>query len=82
MTDNDQARFPRIVVMKKSSDSESDSATACAEEPWIKTPQACKHIGISIPTLHRWVRDGKLKPKRTPTGEFRFRRSQLDAVLS
>ena len=52
------------------------------EEPWLKTPQACKHLGISVPTLRRWVKAEKLKPKRTPSGEFRFRRSDLNAVLA
>jgi excisionase family DNA binding protein len=51
-------------------------------EPWVKTPDACKHLGISVPTLRRWVKDKRLHPKRTPTGEFRFRRSDLDAVLA
>jgi len=68
--------------MKNTFTPESDSATACADEPWIKTPQACKHLGISVPTIHRWVKNGKLKAKRTPGGDFRFRRSQLDALLA
>jgi excisionase family DNA binding protein len=52
-----------------------------SSEPWINTDAACKHIGISPVTMHRWIKSGKLKPKRTPGGEYRFRRSELDAVL-
>jgi len=50
-------------------------------EPWINSAQASSHLGISIVTLRRWIKQGKLIPKRTPTGEFRFIRSRLDDVL-
>jgi predicted site-specific integrase-resolvase len=26
------------------------------------TPQAAQKIGVSFPTLHRWLRDGKIRP--------------------
>lgn len=51
-------------------------------EPWLKTPGACKHLNISEPTLRRWVKAKRITPKRTPTGEFRFRRADLDALLA
>ncbi|MBX3742603.1 MAG: helix-turn-helix domain-containing protein [Akkermansiaceae bacterium] len=51
------------------------------EEPWINSYDACHHLGISIATLHRWVKSGRLKPKRTPGGVYRFRRSDLNALL-
>lgn len=65
----------------------SDSNTAVlvepnSSEPWLKTLGACKHLNISEPTLRRWVKAKKLTPKRTPTGEFRFRKSELDALLA
>ncbi len=52
------------------------------EERWVKSKSACEHLGISVPTLRRWVKAKKLTPKRTPTGEFRFRKSELDALLA
>jgi excisionase family DNA binding protein len=51
-------------------------------EPWLKTPAACKHLSISVPTLRRWVKAKRIVPRRTPTGEFRFRREDLDALLA
>ena len=30
------------------------------------TPQAAKLIGVSFPTLHRWLRDGKIRPQGIP----------------
>jgi len=51
-------------------------------EPWMKTPEACKHLSISEPTLRRWLKKKLITPRRTPTGELRFRRSELDALLA
>ena len=50
-------------------------------EPWVNSKTACLHLGISMPTLRRWIKDGRIEPKRTPTGEYRFRRSELDLLL-
>ena len=30
------------------------------------TPQAAKKIGVSFITLHRWFRDGKIRPQGIP----------------
>jgi predicted site-specific integrase-resolvase len=30
------------------------------------TPQAAKKIGVSFITLHRWLRDGKIRPQAIP----------------
>lgn len=51
-------------------------------EPWIGTADASKYMGVSVTTFRRWLKDGKVKSKRTPTGELRFRRSELDQLIS
>jgi predicted site-specific integrase-resolvase len=33
------------------------------------TPQAAKLIGVSFPTLHRWLRDGKIRPQGIPQAD-------------
>jgi excisionase family DNA binding protein len=53
---------------------------ACAEA-WIGTAAAAKHLGTSIPTFRRWIKSGLVSAKRTPTGELRFRRSELDKLI-
>jgi predicted site-specific integrase-resolvase len=30
------------------------------------TPQAAKKIGVSFITLHRWLKDGKIRPQGIP----------------
>ncbi len=52
-----------------------------AFEPWINTAAACLHLDISMQTLRRWIKAGRLKPKRTPTGEYRFRVSELNQLI-
>lgn len=63
-------------MKKKSAINASEQA-----EPWLTTTEACRHLSISIPTLRRWLKGGRLKAKRTPTGGLRFRQSELDSLL-
>ena len=30
------------------------------------TPQAAKRIGVSFITIHRWLKDGKIRPQAIP----------------
>jgi excisionase family DNA binding protein len=50
-------------------------------EPWVSIEPACRHLGISIPTMRRWIRDEIVKPKRTPGGHLRFRITDLDKLI-
>jgi hypothetical protein len=68
--------------MKKSPQPTASTALDSAPEPWLNSGGACRHLGISGITLRRWVKAGYLKPKRTPTGEFRFKLSDLEKVLA
>ena len=52
-----------------------------ASEPWIDTNAACRHLAISAPTIRRWIKAGRIKCKKTPTGELRFRLSELDTII-
>jgi len=55
--------------------------TTTVAGPWVGTATACNYLGISIPTLRRWVKAKKIIPKRTPTGALRFRQTELDTLL-
>lgn len=50
-------------------------------ERWLTTGEASRHLNIAPITLRRWIKDGKIKPRRTPGGKLRFQRESLDAVL-
>jgi excisionase family DNA binding protein len=43
--------------------------------------QAASYLGVSLATVRRWSNDGYLRGSRTPGGQRRFSRDQLDAFL-
>ena len=58
------------------------TASIPAADSYLKTPAACEYLSISTATLRRWVKGKKITPRRTPSGEFRFKKADLDAVLA
>lgn len=51
-------------------------------EPFDLSPRdAAELIGCHEDTLKRWALAGKVKAFRTPGGWWRFRRSDIDALL-
>ena len=43
--------------------------------------QAAVYLGVSLATVRRWSNDGYLRGYRTPGGQRRFSRDQLDVFL-
>jgi len=43
--------------------------------------QAASYLGVSLATVRRWSNDGHLRGYRTPGGQRRFSREQLDGFL-
>lgn len=44
--------------------------------------QAAMYLGVSLATIRRWTDAGHIACYRTPGGQRRFSRSQLDAFIS
>ncbi|HEX2703342.1 MAG TPA: helix-turn-helix domain-containing protein [Solirubrobacteraceae bacterium] len=55
----------------------SDGPTQLA----FTSSQAAAYLGVSLATVRRWSNDGYLHGYRTPGGQRRFSREQLDAFL-
>lgn len=53
-----------------------------AEGELLTTREAAKVAHVSAITIRRAVEAGKITPLRTPGGHFRFRRSDLEALLT
>ena len=51
------------------------------DEPLLRTADAATILGVSDETLRRWVGDGKIRHVKLPSGQVRFRRADLAAVL-
>jgi excisionase family DNA binding protein len=43
--------------------------------------QAARHLGVSLATVRRWTDAGYLTGYRTPGGQRRFSREQLDSFV-
>lgn len=48
----------------------------------VTSAEAAKIGNVSKITIHRAVKAGKLTPLRTPGGHFRFRRSDVEALMN
>jgi excisionase family DNA binding protein len=44
--------------------------------------EAARYLGVSLATVRRWSNDGHLRGYRTPGGQRRFSRDQLEGFLS
>jgi excisionase family DNA binding protein len=52
-------------------------------EPFNLSPrEAAAIVGCHEDTLKRWAADGQVKAFRTPGGWWKFRRSDLDALVN
>ena len=49
-------------------------------EAWLSIAEAAEYLGISEPTIYRWMRDGKLSFYKVGDST-RFRRENLDMVV-
>lgn len=47
----------------------------------LTTAQAAVELGVCNWTIRSWVSEGKLPARRLPGGQFRIRRSDLEAIL-
>jgi excisionase family DNA binding protein len=48
----------------------------------ISIGAAAKLLGMSVKTVRRWADDGDLPAERTPKGQRRFRRSDVEAAMT
>lgn len=44
--------------------------------------EAARYIGVSLATIRRWTDAGHIRCYRTPGGQRRFSRSQLDEFMA
>ena len=60
--------------------SKETSSTHPLDKGWLGIPQAAEYLGISQPTLFRWMKKGLLSFYKVG-GSTRFTREGLDAVI-
>ncbi len=50
--------------------------------PLLAIGEVARLLAVSIGTVRNWERSGKLAAIRTPSGQRRFRRSDVQAILN
>lgn len=48
----------------------------------LQSAEAAHYLGVSVGTVRRWADEGHLSCRRTPGGQRRFSRDQLDALIN
>lgn len=50
--------------------------------PPLTVGQAAKRLGVTVATVRRWEREGKISAQRTPGGQRRFDRAEIERARS
>lgn len=51
-------------------------------DPLLTSTQVAKTFGVSAETVRNWAEAGKLPHLRTPGGQYRFRRADVEAFMA
>jgi excisionase family DNA binding protein len=52
-----------------------------SRERLLPTSEAAELLGVTDQTLRNWAEAGRIRHIRMPSGQIRFRRQDIDAVL-
>ena len=47
----------------------------------MRISEAARKMRVSVSTVRSWIYAGKIKPKRTPAGQYWFEQSDIDEIL-
>jgi excisionase family DNA binding protein len=64
------------------SSSTTNLSAASVQDPLLTSAETCEALKISRPTLHRYVRQKRILPRRLPGGQLRFNQSEVLALLA
>ncbi|WP_270483374.1 MerR family transcriptional regulator [Gordonia jacobaea] len=59
----------------------TSSSSHTYSEALIPIGDAARRLSVSVATLRRWERDGRIHAVRTPTGHRRFRLAEVESLL-
>jgi len=76
-----QLTVGQFIELVESQQPKIESYTAPEKEEFLNTDEACQYLKISKATLFRWRKVGYLKSDKVG-GILRFRKSQLDSILT
>lgn len=50
-------------------------------QPLMTINQVCEYLNIDRKTLYTYIKEGRIKPRRLPSGRPRFTQKQVDGLL-
>jgi len=53
-----------------------------ADQPLLSIPEAAEILGSSQSSVRRWIKNGRLKAIKLPSGRRKVRREEVDAILA
>jgi len=53
-----------------------------ADQPFLSIPEAAKRLRASESSVRRWIKSGRLKAIRLPSGRRKVRIEEVDAILA
>lgn len=56
--------------------------TPSNEADLVPIGEAARIFGVTVATVRRWEREGKISAQRTPGGQRRFNRAEIERVRS
>lgn len=51
------------------------------EKEWLTTAEVASLLGVSVWTVTRWAKSGKLPAMKLPSGHRRFDRAEIEKLL-
>lgn len=52
------------------------------QSDYVSVGEAAAALGVHIDTIKRWTREGKIEARRTAGGHRRYRRADVEALLT
>lgn len=56
--------------------------TQSSEADLVPIGEAARIFGVTVATVRRWEREGKISAERTPGGQRRFNRAEIERARS
>jgi excisionase family DNA binding protein len=53
-----------------------------ADRPFLTIPEAAAEFHVSESSVRRWVKNGRLKAIRLPSGRRKIRREDVNAIMA
>lgn len=53
-----------------------------ADKPYLSIPEAAAALDVSANSVRRWVKAGRLRANRLPSGRLRVWREDVEAILT